>query len=207
MIANRTRAAWRLAWAGCLVLLAACSTTPRRAAEIGEAVDASVREAQLAAEPRWSLQGRIAVSDGKDGGSGRIEWHQDEDRFRIEIRAPVSRRTWRLSGAPGSATLEGLEGGTRHGESAEALLQAEVGWTVPVAAMVAWVRGLPAEGATERELDPDGRPLRVVQDGWLVEYRGWGDGEPSLPRKIFAVRGPQRVRLMIEGWARGDARD
>ena len=195
--------AWRLLLASGVVLLAACSSSPLRRSETASSPLQLEREAKLGAETRWSLSGRIAVSDGSDGGSGRIEWHQDGERFRIEIRAPVSRRTWRLIGAPGHAVLEGLDGGPRHGRSAETLLQSEVGWVVPIADMVAWIRGARGEGAAELMLDAEGRPAQLTQSGWQVEYRDWIEGDPALPRKVFAARGKQRVRLVVERWDRG----
>jgi len=183
------------------LLLAACAAPLRRASE-SSALDAqSHRETALADQSAWHLIGKIAVSDGRDGGSGRIDWRQDGDRFVIEIRAPVSRRTWRLSGSPDGATLEGLDGGPRSGPNAEALLQQEVGWTVPVADLVAWARGARGVGAAEIEFDAENRPARIQQRGWSVEYRAWSEGPaPRLPRKVFAASGERRVRLVVERW-------
>jgi outer membrane lipoprotein LolB len=207
MSGNPCHATRRAAWIGCVVLLTACSTAPRRSPDAAEPIAATWPADAAVTDTAWSLRGRIAVADGNDGGSGRIEWHQHVDRFRIEIRAPVSRRTWRLAGAPGDVVLEGLEGGARRGDDAETLLQGEVGWTVPFESMIAWVRGAPATGAVDVTYDAQRRPQRLEQAGWLVEYRAWDDSEPALPRKIFASRGERRVRLIVERWSRGDARD
>ena len=197
---------WRVVLAACILLLSACGVAPPRTSDSAALERQAERETKLVGQARWSLQGKIAVSDGNDGGSGRIEWHQDGERFRIEIRAPVSRRTWRLTGAPGSAVLEGLDGGPRRGPSAEALLQ-EVGWTVPIADLVAWVRGARGAGVSELSFDADARPEQLVQSGWVVDYRDWVEGDPALPRKLFAARGERRVRLVVERWDRGIALD
>lgn len=189
------------------LLLTACAAPTRRGADSAALTVQSEREAALADQTVWSLTGKIAVSDGRDGGSGRIDWRQDGDRFVIEIRAPVSRRTWRLSGSPDGATLEGLDGGPRSGPNAEALLQQAVGWTVPVADLVAWARGARGAGAAEIEFDGDNRPARILQRGWAVDYRAWSEGSPpSLPRKIFAANGERRVRLVVERWNVGAGR-
>lgn len=191
-----------------LLALAGCASTPPRRASDGAGMQAQeAREASLRTEGRWSMQGRIAVSDGDDGGSGRIDWRQDGERYRIEIRAPVSRRTWRLVGEPGQVVLEGLDGGPRRGASAEELLRSEVGWAVPVADLVAWLRGARGSGSAELEFDAEARPARLIQHGWLVEYRDWFDGDPDLPRKLFATRGAQRLRLVVERWERGSSLD
>ena len=188
---------------GLLVLacvLAACAAPARRNTDSAALSVQLQREAALEEQTSWSLSGRIAVSDGRDGGSGRIDWHQDGERFVIDIRAPVSRQTWRLTGSPEGARLEGLDGGPRTGPDAQSLLLREVGWQLPIADLVAWARGARGKGAAQIEFDPAGRPAMIEQRGWVVDYRAWGEGEPNLPRKVFAANGDRRVRLIVERW-------
>jgi outer membrane lipoprotein LolB len=180
--------------------LAACAAPERRSETSAGLLRQEAREETLARMDHWSLVGRIAVTDGKDGGSGRIEWLQRGDSFRIDVRAPVTRQTWRLSGGPESAVLEGLEGGARHGSDAAELLRREVGWTLPVADLIAWARGARGTGPAVIEFDAEGRPERIEQHDWLVEYRAWHEENPALPRKVFASTGNRRVRLIVERW-------
>ena len=192
-----------LAMAAAAAVLAACSSAPTRRADTPTLSGQSDRESALAAHEAWSLSGKVAVSDGRDGGSGRIDWRQDGERFRIEIRAPVTRRTYRLSGGPEGATLEGLDGGPRSGPDPEALLREAVGWSVPVADMVAWARGARGQGGADIEFDADGRPAVLRQRGWTVEYKAWDQGSPPMPRKVFAANGERRVRLAVDRWDGG----
>lgn len=184
-------------------LLAACGRAPVRDADLASLERQAARETSLAAQDAWSMSGKIAVSDGRDGGSGRIDWRQDGERYRIEIRAPVTRRTFRLTGGPEGATLEGLDGGPRSGPDAEALLQEATGWRVPVADMVAWARGARGQGGAALDVDADGRPAVLRQRGWTVEYRAWDAGDPPMPKKVFARNGERRVRLAVERWDGG----
>jgi outer membrane lipoprotein LolB len=195
-------AVWRCSAVLLAVLLAACSTAPRRVvdADGGALEQQAERETAVAAQSAWSFSGRIAVSNASDSGSGRIEWTQDGGSYAIELRAPVTRRSWRLRGEPGWAMLEGLDGGPFEGDSAEALLVEHVGWTVPLADLAAWVRGARAASPSEIEFAPDGRPARLRQGGWIIDYRGWHEGEPLLPSKVFAQRGEERVRLLVDRW-------
>lgn len=161
------------------------------------------REAALAAQDRWRLSGRIAVSNDGDGGSGRLEWVQDGDAFEISLRAPVTRRSWRLVGTPGFARIEGLDVGPQTAGSAEILLAEYVGWTLPLDDLRAWMRGARAQGAAQIEFDVQQRPARIRQHGWTIDYRAWGDdGQPVLPVRVFAERGGQRVRLQVDQWQR-----
>src|SRR3546814_17653464 len=72
-------------------------------------------EAVLSGQQHWQLQGRIALSLGDDGGSGRLLWQHDGADFSIQVSAPVSRQSWRLSTHGGWARLAGLDGGPREG--------------------------------------------------------------------------------------------
>ena len=189
-------------------LLAACTTTPVRPPL--PAVDAAAaqalqqeRQARLAAIGRWSLQGRLALTVGDRGGSGRLDWDQDGDAFRVSLGAPVTRQSWLLAGEPGRATLEGLEGGTRTGPDPEALLREATGWPIPVTSMAAWVRGLPGPEGGELVFGSDGRLQRLVADGWTVEYQEWLPATgpwPEMPRRLQASREGARVRLVLDRW-------
>ena len=112
-----------------VLALAACVPPPvRRAPDVALLQAQAAREAALAAHPDWSLSGRIAISNSKDGGSGRIDWKQHGSDFDIRLSAPVTRQSWRLVREGTSVRLEGLEGGTLEGTDAQALLYQALGF-------------------------------------------------------------------------------
>jgi outer membrane lipoprotein LolB len=198
-------------------VLAGCATTASRApmpplppAERAAALARQEsREAALAAQPGWSLGGRVALANGSRGGSGRIEWLQHEDRFEVALSAPITHKGWRLRGDAGSAVLEGLDGGPRRGSDPGALLKEATGWDIPVAALGSWVRGArapaPDAGAAQLRFAADGRLSRLQQDGWTLDYDDWrpqpGGGE--LPMRISAERDAARIRLVVDDWRTG----
>lgn len=204
-----------LAAAACALVLAGCASQPlrtpvavlsaaeRAAAEAGQAG----REAALARHPRWSLQGRAAITRGDKGGSGRIDWRQDDDRYTLALSAPVTRQSWRLVGDGGGARIEGLQGGPREGQDAAQLLLEATGLEVPVAALSSWARGARADadgfGPAQLQFDVQGRLARLVQGGWTIDYLAWlpvaGDG-PALPTRLNARRGDAEVRLIVDAW-------
>ncbi len=185
------------------LVLGACATVPTPTASSGDPLADQVRrEAELGQRRNWRLVGKIAVSDGRESGSGRLEWVQEGDDFRITLNAPVSRRSWRLSGAPGQARLEGFEGGPFEGDSAEQLLAEHLGWVVPLGDLAAWARGMRAAGEARIRFSANGLPEVIDQHGWQIEYRQFDTAsEPALPSRVFASRGDRRVRLVVEGWS------
>ncbi|MGH8077591.1 MAG: lipoprotein insertase outer membrane protein LolB [Lysobacter sp.] len=200
-----------------IMLLTACVARPVREA-LPSAQSAAAEAQQLAREgslrqqPAWSLQGRIAVSNGRKGGSGRIDWLQDGGRFDVSLSAPVTRQSWRLSGDSAWARLEGLDGGMRDGPDAVGLLREATGWEIPLTALVDWIRGVRAQGADKASAvyGLDGRLQRIEQGGWTIDYH-WPlpgsdialNSAQSLPVRLDARRGDASVRLIIDQWVAG----
>lgn len=190
-----------------LALLGGCATRPATPAIPTAEAEArqAAREELLRADTRWGLEGRIAVSTGDQGGSGRIAWRQDGPRFEVVLSAPVTRQGWRLVGGPDGARLEGIEGGPRTGPDAATLLRDATRWDIPVASLADWLRALPAPGRPARlSYAPDGRLSRIVQDGWTIDYT-WptAQGPADRPARIDARRDGARVRLAVDRWTDG----
>ncbi|TWI00874.1 outer membrane lipoprotein LolB [Luteimonas cucumeris] len=198
------------------LLLAACVPRTVRAPlpslSPQELADAQARqathEAKIRAVPSWSLHGRVALSNGRDGGSGSLDWRQQGDTYEVSLSAPVTRQSWRLSGDAAAARLEGLEGGTRTGSDPERLLREATGWEIPVAALSSWVRGVRADeavfGPATLAFGSDHRLARIEQAGWTIDYSAWqmqaGNDGFALPNRLNAQRDQARVRLVVDRW-------
>ncbi len=205
------------------VALAACTSVPVRppvqTVELAPAALADAQERLAAREdavralPQLAFSGRVAMSNGREGGSGRIEWMQRGADYRVTLSAPVTRQSWQLEGGPQGARIDGLEGGPRDGADVGLLLHEATGFEIPVAAMAAWAAGTRAAGsAAEVGFDADGRLARLQQAGWIVDYLEWqpegaSGAMPALPTRINARRGDARVRLIVDAWAHGGAAD
>lgn len=183
-----------------LLLLAGCAA-PRLRPDASLLSAQEQRERVLAAKFAWTLNGRIAISGPQDGGSGSVEWAQNGDEFRVTMNAPVTGKTWTLSGNDQHAELEGLKGGTVSGENAAVLLERELGWRMPVVELTSWVRAIRADGKSEIVFREDGLPAQLMQAGWKIEYLDYDENQqPPLPKKIFASREGYKVRLVVQRW-------
>ncbi len=205
------------AWCVALLLVAGCATRVPGTAlppalsdplAIGAAEQIqSQRELWLGEHPRWSFEGRVAINNAGKGGNGRIDWQQDGAGYLVSLSAPVTRQSWRLIGDThsGAGTLEGLDGGPRHGEDAEALLLNATGWDIPVNALAQWVIGRQASEfpLDVRTFSPGGQLQTLEQGAWRIDYTHWSDAQgtqPALPSRIEARRGQATVRLIVDRW-------
>ena len=187
------------------LLLAACVPAPaiRLHGDASLMHEQEAREQALRGSEHWTLQGKLGVSNGKDGGSGTLTWTQNGDRYDFVLRGPITGRSFRLTGGPEGALLEGLDGGPLRGPDAEALMQRALGWEVPLGDLRAWVLGLRADsGPAELSFGANRLPSLLQQDGWSVDYRQWDPvHQPPLPKIVFAGKGTYKVKLSIESWS------
>lgn len=212
----------RVAAGAVALLLAGCQTVPGSPGPVLADAGAIVRaEAALGAReaalglpagaacdgPAWVLAGRAALSNGREGGSGRIDWRQGGGDTRVTLSAPVTRQSWTLALGAEGAALDGVPNGPLRGPDAGELLQQATGWRIPVAALGCWLRGARADarlhGPAVVTYGADLRPLRLEQAGWTVEFADWvtASGQPGeLPGRIQAQRGDDRVRLLVDRW-------
>lgn len=188
------------------IALSACAArAPRETLPAIEGVPSAHQESRVAAieaMPTWSMSGRVAVSNGKDGGSGRIEWKQAGERYDVALSAPVTRQSWRVTGGEGEAVLEGLQGGPRTGPDAGELVFEATRWRIPVEALADWLMGTPHRDG-RLHFGADGRVDRIDESGWVVTYSDWQrpeGGAVELPGRIEATQGEARVRLVVDQW-------
>ena len=183
-------------------LLASCAA-PRLRPDTDRMSAQAQRERTVSAGADWSLHGRMAISSAEDSGSGTLDWQQQGSTYRFALSAPVSGKTWTLTGDSDHSELTGLRAQPVRGANAAELLARELGWSVPVGELAYWVRGIRAPGRAEIVFREDGLPAEFHQDNWTIEFRDYAfDVDPPLPRKIFASNGDLKVRLVIKQWKR-----
>lgn len=162
----------------------------------------SERESQLFERTRFELSGRIAISDGKDGGSGRFDWQQRGQAYSLRFTAPVTGKSWRLEVEPGQAVLIESNGAVRVADTAETLLARELNWQLPADALRYWVLGMRAPGASStQEYTADGQLALLRQSAWDIRYVEFDrTRSPPLPRKLYARSGEHQVRISVRTW-------
>lgn len=151
----------------------------------------------------WELQGRIAVRAGDDGWHASLKWRQRGASYQADLSGPLGQGALRLRGDDSGVTLESADGERDQSTDADALLARHTGWNLPVSGMRYWVLGLEAPGSEARwERDANGRPQRLLQDGWVIRYTDFQEqpGMGQLPRRIEMEREGLHARLLIDTW-------
>ena len=150
----------------------------------------------------WEIAGRLALSDGDQGGSGRLDWLQSPSHSELRFVGPFSQGSWRLNLAPEQARLELSDDEVYVADSLDKLLIETIGWDIPVEALRWWVKGLPDPNYPFQASQADGDRLETLEQlDWRVEYRVFMAVESVfLPRRITASRGKEQIKLLIRQW-------
>jgi len=188
--------------AGCL-FLAACSSVPEvKPGPAERSVLYESRFKELSGIDQWSLIGRLAVNDGKDGGSGHINWKLHGETSSMDFHGALGRGAWRLDANGDGAVLELADGEVHRAPTLGQLVEQKLGWEFPVEALAWWVRACTAPGGWERrDIDEFGRLRGLSQFGWEIEYGNYRDVEGVfMPLKLTARRDSYSVKLAIRNW-------
>ncbi len=163
------------------------------------------REALFEAHPNWSVSGRVALSDGERGGSLSFQWKAEGARNEIALRTLAGGRQWRLVFDDRQAVLEGSDVDRLSGRNPDPLVEAAVGWPIPVRDLAWWVRGLvPPDRTTLTRYAEDGTLALAESPPWTLEFQRYSDFENTvLPSRLQAESDPYRVRMVLRNWQFG----
>ncbi len=184
-----------------LLLLGGCASRGA-APDAPRAVDDwQAQKVRLEAMQSWELTGKAGLRTPEDSTSANLDWNQTPYHFRLLLSGPFGSGRSVLEGREGRVSLTTGEG-RFEAESPEALMRQRLGWSLPVAALGDWVRGLPADDSPHRmRRDARGFPARLEQDGWTIDYQDWMRVEDLwLPRRMTMRYGDLNVTLVVTRW-------
>ena len=194
----------RLAGFALLVgLLQACATAPLPVSGDPLAENRyAERLARLQGADHWTVEGKIAIRDSAEGGSGKLRWQVEPEGSRLDFHGALGRGAWRLDVAPIEAVLTLADGAVYRAASVDRLVAEQVGWPVPVAELSWWIRGLAAPGeSARRTLGEAGVLLDLQQAGWSIEFDRYREFSGELmPGLVVARRGERQVKFAVRDW-------
>lgn len=187
-----------------LTLLAGCSLQPSQEEPVGsgDPVRWQAHRTQTEHLESWELNGKVGIKAPKDSGSGTLFWLQRKDYFDLRLSGPLGRGAARLTGRLGAVEMEIAGEGRFTAETPEALLEARMGWRLPVTHLYWWIRGLPAPNTPSQvQFDANGHLVSLNQDGWHLEFSGYELHPPyALPSRLRLEGYDLQVTLVIKEW-------
>ena len=151
----------------------------------------------------FRVEGKISVRGAAGGASASFVWWQRKGSYEVEFWGPLGSQRTRIQGDEGSFAIVNAAGERIAGTNPEALMQRELGWSVPVAVLSHWIRGAPSPALPWQTASHDsgGRFVAFEQAGWQVEVPVRGD--KALPTRIRAKRGHDRIVVACRNWSFG----
>lgn len=184
-------------------MLAACGTLPGRAPQ-GPANEVAwqLRLAALTALRDWELNGEVGVVNGKDGGSGSLDWQQRGGELIFDFRAPLGSGTVHIQGDTAALRVQSSRGDDFTTNDPEDDFAEHLHMPMPILSMRYWLLGIPDPGASYTKVaDARGELMSLEQRGWQVDYQEYTDVQGySLPVRFTLARGEVRIKVAVSGW-------
>jgi len=161
---------------------------------------------QLAGLHNWRFSGRIAIFNGDERQSGRLNWQQQADHSQIIISSTFGTTLLKVNYRPTYTEVIDKDGQRFDGADGEQLIQRLTGWRLPLGRMADWIKGLPS--GADYELDGTGwlaqlstqPPAGSQQPGWVIHYDSLRPDAPRLPEALTIESGQLRIKLAINQW-------
>lgn len=158
----------------------------------------------------FELRGKLAVREAGERFSGNFLWRQQGERFDIDIWGPLGQGRVHLVGEDDRMSVLDGDGAVVQTGTQQQVMEAALGWSMPLDVLPYWVLGMPDERipAEALVLDDGSRIRSFVQAGWEIKLEDYREvaqdaGARWLPRRIDATRDATSLRLVISTWHLG----
>lgn len=196
-----------------ILSLAGCTTQPKSTipsamASVGNAEAAwSERQRIFAQMQQWQLKGRVGLQLREQSWSFGLDWAQrGNSQYEMQIKNPLTGGLMATVVETGSqVTLKASDGKTYQDTDAERLLAKQLKMNLPLKNLQYWARGIPSPSVAvdDVKLDAQGRPTRLQQAGWVIDYPNYdGNDAQALPSKIQLEKASAQVKakLVAKEW-------
>ena len=164
----------------------------------------AARQQALSGYKTWDIHARAAIRLKGEAYNIGIHWQRQDESTMILLEAPFGQGVFRIESSANEVyRLRLPDGRVFENNTAEALLEDMIGWSLPISGLKYWIRGLPRPGsAYSHRLDQGGRARSISQDEWDIEYLDYfaPQESPQLPRRIKLVSEKATLKLVIERW-------
>jgi len=185
------------------ILIVGCSSLPH-APTTTPVISWKQQQKNIKHFKTWHVKGKIGFTDGHHGGSASLDWQQQKENFILTLYGPFKIENILITGKPGNVSLATSNGIKLTANTPEEIIQQQLGWTVPVAGLMYWAKGIPIEGVPIEiiQLSKGNRLMELQQQGWNIEYNEYKTfGQLILPSKITLRYKTIKIKLIFKNWA------
>jgi outer membrane lipoprotein LolB len=162
-----------------------------------------VYEQTLRSIQSWQVKGKIGVRVPDDAISASINWQQYPESYSIYLSGPLGQGSTWIRGENGQVTLTRGNQAALSASTPEALMQNNLGWSLPISELHYWVRGIssPNSPVITKQHGVDGELIALQQQGWTLNFERYQNvGSWFLPGKLTAQQGDLKLTLSIKEW-------
>lgn len=153
----------------------------------------------------FDLEGRIAASDGERAANGRLRWEHRPQGDDWVVLSPLGQIVAQVIGTTEGAMLRTADGQRMLAKDTATLLPHVLGVNAPADHLADWIQAIPAPGAQVLGTDEIGRPTRISDSGWIIDYLEYSDDSAQAnPRRLLAQWGDARLRIVVDKWTPRD---
>jgi outer membrane lipoprotein LolB len=185
-----------------VTLLQACTIAPSKPISSNSQLLQQEHLQNLAQIKQFSLKGRIGIQSEGKGFSGGINWQHETKQDEISLYSPLGGELLHINNTADKASLSDAQGNKITADDVETLAAKVLGVQLPLNGLSDWALGRPINSdILESTWDSQGRLIKIVQDGWLIEYQNYlPNNHISLPQKITLRNDKIFVKIQVDEW-------
>ncbi len=141
----------------------------------------------------FAIDGRFSIVNSSKNYYGNFTWDHDQTADKLSLNSPLGNSVAVISVESSMATLQ-TKDGVYSGRDLDALLEQNIGFTLPINYLHYWVQGIPLPNyPVDKNLTSGFEQL-----GWNVEYLQWQD--INHPTIIQVSNNELRIKLLVSNW-------
>lgn len=157
-------------------------------------------DSQVTIPLKFAITGKIGIisqtTNGKTGSSAFYAWHQEGQRFGIDLTGALGIGATQIRFDGKTATLHSENTGTIQASNPEELLYTATGWQAPISELPYWILGMAAPSDTNYTKDADGKIQTATNADWTASF---DYGSKKLPSRIQVIHTQgHKVTLTID---------
>jgi outer membrane lipoprotein LolB len=186
-----------------LLVISGCASVPGTAPK-GAPNEAAwlSRYARLEKLADWQLQGRVGIVNGRDSGSGSMDWKQQGDSLAFSFRGPFGAGALQVQGNSNALWVRSSRGDDFVTTDPEQDFSRRLHIPLPVLSMRYWMLGMPDPNAAyTKTVDAHGQLVSLLQRGWRVDYQDYASFNGyDLPTRLLIECATVRIKVAVNDW-------